>query len=97
MNEPPFSSGRNHPTLMHSGPQKTAVPNNPKNGGSTPTPCLDKPVLAQDGRRGGGGYRHRRISAFRCLEGEGEGEKSYSYYFGWLVPSIFLVWAFRLP
>ena len=32
---------------------KTAVPKFPQNGGSTPTPCLDKAVHAQGG--GGGG------------------------------------------
>jgi hypothetical protein len=31
--------------------KKTEVPENPGNSGSTPTPCLDQPVLAQ----GGGG------------------------------------------
>ena len=34
-----------------SGTTKTVVPKIPKNSGSTPTPCLDKAVLAQ----GGGG------------------------------------------
>ena len=36
-----------------SGTTKTVLAKNPKNGGSTPTPCLDKAVLAQGG--GGGG------------------------------------------
>ena len=37
--------------LVTSGTTKTVVPKIPKNSGSTPTPCLDKAVLAQ----GGGG------------------------------------------
>ena len=42
--------------ILHSGPQKTAVPKNPENSGSTPSACLDKPMLAQ----GGGGVVRRR-------------------------------------
>ena len=37
-----------------SGTTKTVVPNRSENSGSTPTPCLDKAVLAQ----GGGGVRN---------------------------------------
>ena len=39
---------------------KTAVPKFPQNGGSTPTPCLDKAVHAQ----GGGGYK-----TLHCVHG----------------------------
>ena len=38
---------------LTSGTTETLVPNIPKNSGSTPTPCLDKAVLAH----GGGGVR----------------------------------------
>uniref|UniRef100_A0A7S4GBR9 Uncharacterized protein n=1 Tax=Eutreptiella gymnastica TaxID=73025 RepID=A0A7S4GBR9_9EUGL len=38
--------------------KKTEVPENPGNSGSTPTPCLDQPVLAQ-----GGGGPHSRGTA----------------------------------
>ena len=31
---------------------KTAVPKFPQNGGSTPTPCLDKAVHARDSQTG---------------------------------------------
>ena len=50
---PPFPLQARHkrPKILHSGPQNTAVPKNPENSGSTPTPCLDKPVLAQGGSR----------------------------------------------
>jgi hypothetical protein len=39
--------------MLHLGPQKQWSPKIPKNSGSTPTPCLDKAVLAQ----GGGGVQ----------------------------------------
>ena len=55
MNSPfPLQVCHKHPN-RHLGPQKTVVPKNPENSGSTPTPCLDKPVLAQGGGLGGGG------------------------------------------
>ena len=44
----PLQARHKHP-ILHSGPQKTTVPKNPKNGGSTPTLCLDKPVPVQRG------------------------------------------------
>ena len=40
MHEPPFPSTRHKRPILHSGPLKTAVPKNPKNCGSTPTPLL---------------------------------------------------------
>ena len=44
---------------------KTAVPKFPQNGGSTPTPCLDKAVHAQ----GGGGIFVSFLSSawFSCM------------------------------
>ena len=57
---------------------KTAVPKFPQNGGSTPTPCLDKAVHAQGG---GGGGTHMRpfIDMCQALTSRGyDGKKEHT-------------------
>ena len=57
---PPFPRHVRHKRpIPHSGPQKTAVPKNPENGGSTPTPVLGQ------ARAGPKGAMKQRILGYR--------------------------------
>ena len=52
--------------MLHLGPQKQWSRKIPKNSGSTPTPCLDKAVLAQGGASRSQSALHMHVLVCIC-------------------------------